>query len=147
MNNNAITLTSYEQRAEEYISGTRQIVTGDNKDWLDRFSGPLPQNANILELGSSFGRDATYLEERGYKVVCSDAVPSFINYLETAGHTTKFIDVLKDSLEGTYDAVLANMVFLHFDAKELALVLGKVKAALKPGGVLAFSVRRGEGSE
>ena len=147
MNNNAITLASYQEKADEYVKGTRQIVTGDNKDWLDRMANLLKRDAEVLELGSGFGRDATYLESLGYKVICSDAVSSFIEHLRKGGHVTKFINVLEDSLEGPYDAILANMVFLHFDTNELVDILANVHNALKPSGLLAFSVRRGEGSE
>jgi len=147
INDNAKTLEAYEQNADAYINGTRQVVTGDNKDWLDRVSGYLPTGATVLELGSGFGRDATYLEELGYDVVCSDAVPHFVTHLRKHGHHTQQINILKDSIGGPYNLILANMVLLHFDVEEVGTILGQVRTSLKPQGIFAFSVRRGEGTE
>lgn len=147
MNDNAKTLETYEHNASAYIDGTRQVVAGDNKDWLDRTTGYLPPSSTILELGSGFGRDATYLENLGYGVICSDAVPRFVTSLRESGHNTQQINVLKDKFGGPYNLVLANMVLLHFDTEEVNRILNRVRTALTPQGVFSFSVRRGKGTE
>lgn len=144
---NSATLNTYEEHSQLYRESTRQVVSGDNKEWLDRVLDYLPQKAAILELGSATGRDATYLEQHGYDIMCSDAVHSFVKQLHADGHSARYIDALKDPLVGSYDLVLANMVFLHFTEPELVATLLKIRSIIKPAGLLAFSVREGTGEE
>ena len=145
--NNAITVDTYEKNVEAYIANTRRDVTGDNKDWLDRVADIVPAGGTILEIGCGTARDASYLEAKGYDVTCSDAAHGFVKLLQGGGHRAKLLNALTDNFDGTYNAILANMVFLHFTVEELVRTLGKVRTSLQPGGILAFSVRRGEGSE
>ncbi len=145
MNDNSITLDSYEKNAKSYIENTRRDVVGDNKDWLDRIVALLSKKSRVLELGSAFGRDATYLESKGINVTCSDAVVAFVDYLQEQGHKAKFINILSDKLTEKYDLILANMVFLHFEEDEFEEILKKIVACLDDTGLLAFSVREGDG--
>lgn len=57
------------------------------------------------------------------------------------------VNALTDELGGPYDAVFANAVFLHFTPDELDLVLSKALRAVRPGGVIAATLKKGDGDE
>jgi len=141
------TIQSYEAHVQEYINGTPQDVSGVVKEWLDEAIANLPKDARILEFGSAFGRDATYLQNLGYKVECTDATQAFVDLLNQKGFNARRLNAITDDLGGQYDFVLANAVLLHFTRDETKQVLQKVFDALNPGGTFAFTLKQGEGEK
>lgn len=144
---NQETISSYEAHVAEYIEGTPQEVTGDVKRWIDATLQDLPLDANILEFGSAFGRDAAYIEEKGYRIQRTDATQGFVDYLREHGHEAGQLNAITDELTDNYDLVFADAVLLHFTAKEVEVVLGKVLRSLSEGGRFSFSLKQGEGEE
>lgn len=144
---NTLTLQSYELGVQEYINGTAAEVSGTFKDWIDATLASLPLNAEIMEIGSGFGRDANYIESFGFKVNRTDATEAFVTFLQNQGHSARRFNVLIDAFPAQYDLIFANAVFLHFTPQELEKALQKIHATLKGNGVLAFSVKKGEGEE
>jgi len=144
-NENNRTIQSYEARSSEYLAGTVQEVVGPMKKWLDHSLEGLPYDAQIFEIGSGTGRDAEYLQSQGYAVHCSDATQSFVDILSAKGLSVRSLNIITDSIEGNYDAIIANAVLLHFTDEETQLVLHKVLNALNDSGRFAFSVKVGEG--
>jgi len=142
---NDATLRTYHDHVQDYIDGTAQAVSGATKDWIDAALAGLPGSARLLELGSAFGRDAAYIESLGFALDCTDAVPGFVACLRAAGHKARLFNALTDPVDLSYDLIFANAVLLHFTRDEFALVLGKMRRALAPGGRFAFSLKRGEG--
>lgn len=143
---NARTLAAYEARAETYREQTSAPLDPQALEFLadvDRLAPP----GTVLEIGSGHGRDALALEAIGRTVRRTDATRAFVEMMRADGHDAEVLDVLRDDLEGPYAAVLAEAVFLHFTPAELRLVLAKVRDALEPGGLLAFTVKRGDGAE
>lgn len=147
MQDNSITITSYEEHIQEYIDGTPQEVGGHVKEWIDRALDQLPKDAKILELGSAFGRDAAYIESKGFKVECTDATKGFVDLLQKQGHSARVLNAITDNFGGGYDMVIANAVLLHFTPQETVTVLHKIHRSLNDGGILAFTVKQGKGSE
>jgi SAM-dependent methyltransferase len=145
--NNNVTLNSYELGIPEYIARTAAEVTGNFKYWIDATLARLDTHARIVEIGSGFGRDARYIESRGFAVDRTDATEGFAQLLEQEGYTVRRFNVLIDNFSATYDCIFANAVFLHFTREELERVLEKAYAALAPQGLLAFSVKNGDGEE
>ncbi len=129
---------------QEYINTTAQDVSGVVKEWLDETLAGLPKNARILELGSAFGRDASYIQNLGYSVACTDATRAFVNLLQEKGFNARQLDAINDNLDGPYDLVLANAVLLHFTREETEKVLCKVLGALSENGIFAFTLKQGE---
>jgi predicted TPR repeat methyltransferase len=144
---NQVTLDSYELGVEPYIANTATQVNGLFKEWIDTTLSLLPKAATILEIGSSFGRDARYIEAKGYSVERTDATKGFIQLLEKQGYSARQFNVLTQDFTSSYDLIFANAVFLHFTPAELETVLGKISEALLHNGLLAFSVKPGEGEE
>lgn len=140
---NANTLRAYEAEAGRYRDRTQRHGT---TEWLRRLASDAPPG-RVLEIGSAHGRDALVLEEFGRDVHRTDATLAFVEMQRVEGHHADVLNVLTDDILGPYAAVLANAVFLHFQPDELREVLAKIRAALVPDGLLAFSVKVGEGSE
>lgn len=145
---NMQTLRSYETGIQEYISGTATRVSGSVKDWIDRILAYLPSaHAKIIEIGSAFGRDASYIESFGFAVERTDATESFVTFLQKQGHSAYAFNIITDNFKRHYDLIFANAVFLHFIPLELEKVLQKIYASLSENGILAFSVKKGTGEE
>ncbi len=140
---NARTLAAYEQQAHRYREQTGDLP---EHPWLERLAKDAPPG-RILEVGSAHGREADALEARGRQVHRTDATLAFVEMQRAEGHAADVLNVLTDDIEGPYAAVLADAVFLHFRPGELRRVLAKLRTALAPGGLLAFSVKVGDGFE
>lgn len=147
MDENSKTLRSYNSGADSYIAGTPSIVTGDVKVWLDKSLSLLKPGSSILEIGSAFGRDATYMQRKGFSVFPTDGSKSFVKFMETQKLKAKLLNAITDDLDGPYDMIYANAVLLHFTTKQVENVLDKIHGALKKRGILSFSVKKGNGSE
>lgn len=145
MNINEITLQAYENGLDEYNAAAIPEVTGSVKDLVDAGLDMLPVGAKILELGSAHGRDAAYMEGRGFKVDRTDAAHSFVNFMNTQGYEARVLDALTDNYGGPYDMVYANAVLLHFTAEQIPQVLSRVYESLAEHGLFSFSVKIGEG--
>jgi SAM-dependent methyltransferase len=145
-NDNDLTLQAYNDRIQEYVAANKSTVQGGLKAWIDKVLKLIPKGGRILELGSGYGRDATYMEALGYEVLRTDAAEGFIDLLRSQGHRAEKLNVLTDNFGVDYDLVFAHAVFLHFKPEDLKLILRKSFDCLKPGGVLAFSVKEGKGA-
>jgi len=144
---NQKTIDAYNAHVSEYISGTPQQVDGDVKTWIDKALSFVSKGGRVLELGSAFGRDAAYIESIGYKVQRTDATKSFVDLLQQQGHQARLLNAITDDFGSTYDMVFANAVLLHFNPDEIAKALRKANEGLGKGGILAFTVKEGEGEE
>jgi SAM-dependent methyltransferase len=142
---NARTIQSYDRHVREYVAAGPHSVSGAVKEFLDRAVDGLPLDARILEFGSASGRDASYLQELGYRVDCTDATPAFVDLLLSQGLVARPLNAITDELPREEDLVLANAVLLHFTRDEAATVIAKVRDSLRPGGRFAFSLKQGEG--
>jgi SAM-dependent methyltransferase len=140
------TLNAYQAAAEQYRAQTS--TTSDAVlAFLDRLAAAVPPGANVLELGSGPGRDAALLEERGLKVTRTDATPAFVEMMRADGHDARVLDVRNGEFGGPYDAVLADAVLLHLTRAEFAAALHKARAAVRNGGLLAITLKEGDGDE
>ena len=137
------TLRSYEQAADLYREA-ESAPHPPHLRFLDRFALAVPR-ATVLEVGSATGRDARLLEARGLRIVRTDATESFVEMLRAGGERAQRVDVRYDELGGPWDAVFANAVLLHLTRPEFHAVLTRIRRAVAPGGVLAFSVKEGDG--
>jgi SAM-dependent methyltransferase len=139
---NAETLRSYESRIAQYIDGTPPDVP---EAWLDDAVSGLDAGARIVEIGSAYGRDAAYIQARGFRIECTDAAAGFVRELVSRGFDARPFNLLADRLDPVYDLILANAVLLHFERAHMPELLRRLRGGLKPGGRLAFSLKDGEG--
>lgn len=140
--NNNITLQTYEENFQLYITDTPHIIPWELKTYIDRVLSFFDKNAVILELGSSFWRDADYIESQWYEVQRSDAVQWFIDYNVALGKKCDYINLLSFSLqENTYDLIFANAVLLHFSSDQFRDIINKFIIWLKKRWIIAFTLQ------
>jgi len=138
-----ITLRSYQAAAQRYADHSTAPSPALGA-FLDRVAD-LVGAGRLLEVGSGPGLDATYLRRRGVDVWPTDATPAFVEMLRSAGHEVRLLDVRFGDLGGPWQGALAQAVLLHLDRAQFTDALDRVREAVVDGGVLAFTVKEGDG--
>ncbi len=143
-----LTLTHYEERAEEFRAGTRNHDVSQNiASLLRHIEGEAP--FTILDFGCGPGRDLRTFAGFGHTAIGLEGAASFA---ALARHDTGCDvwqqDFLKlDLPDERFDGVFANASLFHVPSQELPRVLRQLYATLKPRGVLFSSNPRGENEE
>ena len=137
------TIAAYQADAAAYAAGTAELTSVVPE--IDAFAAQLSAGALVLEIGSGPGRDARWLEERGLRVRRTDVTPAFVDMMRADGFAADVLDPLVDDLGGPYDAVWASAVLLHLQREEMRVVLARLRTVTKLRGVLAVSVKEGDG--
>lgn len=147
MNPNAVTLAAYQQNWQQYLAGTPPVPLDEHGPWLPQALALRPPGSTVLEIGSGPGHDAAAMEATGIPVERTDATEAFVEHLRAQGHQTRQLDILtgepRSVLNLTYGMIYAFAVFQHFEDWQFRFALRKCAEVLAPGGVLAFSARRG----
>ncbi|MEO8829695.1 class I SAM-dependent methyltransferase [Lapillicoccus sp.] len=142
---NERTVAAYEAKAELY----RQSLSDEWPSWMvelhDEVAARLPPGAAVLEIGSATGAAVRVFRERGIRVQPTDVTDAFLRMMRGDGLDPWRLDILHDEITGSWDAILALAVFLHFRREELGPVLERVRRGLAPGGLLSFTVKDGDG--
>jgi SAM-dependent methyltransferase len=145
---NEKTLNVYEAMIAESIAYSNSFQAAPELiKWLDASLEGLAFQARILEIGSSSGRDATYIRARGYKVTCSDALSGFVDHLKQQGHDALQLNLLTDPIAQIYDLIIAAAVLVHFTRAETEDALTKIFNALSDQGRLSLTLKIGIGEE
>jgi SAM-dependent methyltransferase len=138
----AATLAFYDREAGAYVARRQD----DKLERLHAFLDRLAPGASILELGCGGGRDAEAMIARGFDVTATDGSPGLAAEAERRlGRPVMIMRFEALDAEGLYDAVWANASLLHAPAEALAGILGRVRRALKPGGLFFASYKSGDG--
>lgn len=149
ISSNEMTLRAYDADISSYLKYTPAAYDISHHllvKWINESIDRCPEGGRILEVGSGSGRDALYIQSRGYDITCSDAASGFINHLRTLPLKTLEFDLLNDEVPEGYSMIFANAVFPHFTKNETAEAIRKIYSALPKGGVFAFNVKQGSGS-
>jgi len=144
----AQTLGDYSANAARFWEGTRGHDVSQNIAALLRhIRGPAP--FCILDFGCGPGRDLAALRALGHEAVGLEGASAFAALArEHSGCEVLEQDFLALDLPAArFDGVFANASLFHVPSQELARVLGELRAALKPGGVLFASNPRGNNEE
>ncbi|MEX3008514.1 class I SAM-dependent methyltransferase [Hoeflea sp. TYP-13] len=145
--NQHITIKTYQENPQHFIDRTPSEIGGEFKDFLDRILARVPMDAEILEIGTATGRDADYIESRGYSVMRTDIVDAFVEFQRSKGSYACKFDALTGDLAKTFDLVLASAVFHHFNNRQFDQALENTHKHLKCGGYFALAVKHGKGEE
>ncbi len=142
------TLDSYAARAGEFWAGTRDHDVSQNMDALLRNIQGAPP-FTILDFGCGPGRDLKAFADKGHTAIGLERLPAFAeNAREHSGCQVWEQDFLQLELPPQrFDGIFANAALFHVPTQELPRVLGELRAALKPGGVLFSSNPRGNNEE
>jgi SAM-dependent methyltransferase len=139
----------YDARAETLADRYDGISPEQVHGWLTDL---LPsQPATILDVGAGSGRDAAWLAYKGHDVVAIE--PSHrLQTLARERHDSPRIQWVSDSLPGlkrtfrtglAFDVILVSAVWMHVAPSDRARAFRKLITLLKPGGVLAITLRHG----
>jgi SAM-dependent methyltransferase len=142
------TLAHYDQRADDFWTGTRDHDVRQNVETLLRHIEGVPPFA-ILDFGCGPGRDLKTFAELGHVAVGLEGAARFAEMARAySGCDVWQQDFLAlDLPAGRFDGVFANASLFHVPAQELPRVLRELRATLKPRGVLFSSNPRGANEE
>lgn len=135
-------LDYYERYAIPYYE---QTIDLDLSGIMQNFVELLPEGAEVLDLGCGSGRDTKALEEHGFYVTPMDGSAKMCELAEI--YTDK--EVLNLTFEEmdfreVFDGIWACASLVHVPLEDMKTILEKVLEALKPGGILYFSVYEGD---
>lgn len=144
----AVTLSHYNQHAEEFRRGTCDHDVSQNIEaLLHAIEAAHP--FKILDFGCGPGRDLKVFVERGHHAIGLEGAEHFAAMARAdSGCEVWHQDFLQLSLpDSFFDGVFANASLFHVPSQELPRVLKQLHAALKPGGILFSSNPRGQNQE
>ena len=144
----ALTLEHYERRAEDFREGTRDHDVSQNvAALLAQLSGEPP--FTILDFGCGPGRDLKAFSSLGHIAIGLEGAARFVAMAraDTACEVWQQDFFKLDLPDARFDGVFANAALFHVPRQELPRVLGQLRAALKPGGVLFSSNPHGGNDE
>ena len=143
-----VTLSHYNQRADDFRRGTRDHDVSQNIAALLQYIEGSPP-FTIIDFGCGPGRDLKVFAELGHVAVGLEGAPEFAAMARAhSGCEVWQQDFLALDLPGRYfDGVFANASLFHVPAQELPRVLRELHASLKAGGVLFASIPRGNNEE
>jgi SAM-dependent methyltransferase len=142
------TLDHYDQVARRFFAGTVDHDVSQNiAALLDAIETPGP--FTILDLGCGPGRDLKTFSALGHVAIGLDGSHEFVEMAQAYSGCEvwqqNFVDLqLPREL---FDGIYANASLFHVPSSELPQVLGRLRDALKPAGVLFSSNPRGDNEE
>jgi SAM-dependent methyltransferase len=142
------TCAHYDASADAFWAGTRDHdVTQNVAALLRHIEGPAP--FTILDFGCGPGRDLVTFRDLGHEAVGLDGSARFVAMAHAySGCEVIHQDFLAlDLPPARFDGIFANASLFHVPNVELPRVLGELRAALRPRGVLFASNPRGNGDE
>ena len=142
------TLGHYQKNAQAFWEGTRDHDVRQNIEALIRhIEGPEPYT--VLDLGCGPGRDLATFSALGHKAVGLDGCPKFAEMArQHSGCEVLLQNILAMELPREhFDGIYANAVLFHVPSTELPRVIGELREALKPRGVLFCSNPHGQNQE
>ncbi|MGE5384607.1 MAG: class I SAM-dependent methyltransferase, partial [Betaproteobacteria bacterium] len=144
----ALTVSHYDENAEEFWQGTRNHDVAQNiAALLEHIVGAPP--FVILDFGCGPGRDLRGFADLGHVAIGLDGSGRFTEmareYSGCEVWQQDFLDL--DLPRARFDGIFANAALFHVPGQELPRVLRELHACLKPGGVLFSSNPRGENHE
>ena len=117
--------------------------------WLTDLLPAAP--AAALDVGAGSGRDAAWLRSRDYDVVAVEPSPR-MRTIARERHAESAISWLADSLPAlrrtlrtglAFDVILLSAVWMHVAPSDRGRAFRKLVNLLKPGGLIALSLRHG----
>jgi 2-polyprenyl-3-methyl-5-hydroxy-6-metoxy-1,4-benzoquinol methylase len=135
------TIDYYNQHADEFAQATLNV---DMERLYQPFLIELPKQARILDVGCGSGRDTLALKNKGYEVDAIDYSEELVKKATLlTGIQVKLQSFYEVNELEVYDGIWACASLLHCERDRLAEIIGKLRTALKPNGVLYMSFKHG----
>ena len=139
----------YNKHADLVTSTYESVDPESLHGWLADLLPEPP--ALVLDVGAGTGRDAAWLAGKGYDVFAVEPSKAMHKACRTL-HPSAPVRWIHDSLPGldstiragvSFDAILASGVWMHLPPGQRPRAFRKLVTLLKPGGVIAISLRIG----
>jgi SAM-dependent methyltransferase len=136
------TLAAYDAAAAAFADDWEaQPAPVDLHDLVRRFFRP----GLTADIGCGSGRDAAWLGANGFPTIGYDPSEALLAQARAFHPGVTFAQAalpeLRGIADGTFDNVLCETVLMHLDRDAIALAVGRMRAILKLGGILALSWR------
>jgi SAM-dependent methyltransferase len=139
----------YGETADALVKQYESLAFADvHRDILHLFP-TLP--SRVLDIGAGTGRDAAAFAELGHTVTAVEPTAELRAHGQRL-HSHLPITWIDDSLPDLdrvqatgerYDLIMQTAVWMHLDLDQRERAMGRVAALLRPGGLMALSLRHG----
>ena len=136
------TINFYRNNAKQVAKRYESVVSDLSKHFSEVFNTGL----KVLDIGCGSGRDLAVLHKLGYDTYGVDPTPQFVELAQDIHPELKnritqgALPDLSAPFEGMFDGVLCSAVLMHIEVEQLPAAAIAIKACLKVGGRLLFSV-------
>ena len=136
------TIKYYAENAAQIAERYESVVSDLSAHFADSFS----KGGKVLDIGCGSGRDLAMLHKLGYDTYGFDPTPQFVELAQDIHPELKnritqgALPDLSAPFEGEFDGVLCSAVLMHIEVEQLPAAAIAIKACLKVGGRLLFSV-------
>lgn len=129
---------SYSARAAEHMA--------EAEPWLEAVAAAMPEGGDVLDFGCGSAWAAAWFRDRGFAIDAFDASEG-LAAIARADHGIEVRLASFESLaaEAAFDAVWASFCLLHAPRAEMPGHLGRIAAALRPGGTFYLGLKEGTG--
>ena len=133
----------YDANAAAFVARTFGPGMEDDRA---RFLAHVPAGGAVLDAGCGSGRDALAFVQAGYAVSAFDGSAELARIASAnTGLPVRCLTFAEMDWVAAFDGVWACATLLHVPAADLPAALGRIRAALKPGGVFYCSFKEGVG--
>lgn len=139
-----LTINFYRDNAKQVAERYESVVNDLSRHFTEAFN----TGQKILDIGCGSGRDLAVLHKLGYETYGVDPTPQFVQlsqdiHPELSGRIIQGgLPNLSAPFDGEFDGVLCSAVLMHIEVEQLPAAAKAIKACLKVGGRLLFSVPR-----
>jgi SAM-dependent methyltransferase len=141
MSHDPATLEFYAREAAAY--GARSDGIGVSKA-LAAFLALIPAGGRVLDLGCGTGRDTQAILEAGFVVTAVDGSAAMAAEAQKRIGRPITVMLFEDmTFDACFDGIWASASLLHVPRAGLPAVLRRVRAALKPGGLVEAGFKSG----
>jgi len=150
---------NYDNVIAEYSAQVNELCAKYESLLFEDVHGPLlrqlpelsERGGTVLDIGCGSGRDAAWFAQHGYDVVAVEAAPTMLADAKRR-HPELNINWQQDSLPDlkktlrlglSFDLILLSAVWMHVAPDDRSRVFRKLVSLLKPGGMVAISLRHG----
>jgi SAM-dependent methyltransferase len=118
-----------------------------DRDLLNKLADRVHGIGPVCDMGCGPGHVARYLDGRGVQVVGVDLSPAMVHHARTLNPSIEFNqgDMRALNIEdGAWGGIAAFYSIIHIPRTEVVDVLGEMKRALRPGGLLLLAFHIGD---